>query len=316
MFLSKMAFSFIIFTLINTTCAKAQLSPTFPAADTIYIFSIINNDTIKRVLKNRLFHIYDRQGYIREILFEKFQANTWQYEKRMLFGYNAINRLQTIKYELWDSLSRDWLKFKRRMYAYNVRHLPTEYTDEIWEKGAEKYQIISKTNFTYTKQNQAYQARYKILKQGKWKDSLRKTVFYDSTGKVSSIEQRKNNKDIWNAQFLWEYKYEKNTPKEVINKEARGGKNLDIIGKSIFLYNQNSTYIGRQEQEFVAYKKPYKDVGGTKSWYNAKKNQWTYSFYKIENGKAIVEKQWIICPSTEKVQKSLKNFPFPLEMDW
>ena len=81
MFVSKTVFSLIIFIILNTIWVKAQLSPTFPAADTIYIFSVLNKDTSKRVLKNRLFHIYDKQGHIREVLLEKFQENTWQYEE-------------------------------------------------------------------------------------------------------------------------------------------------------------------------------------------------------------------------------------------
>lgn len=312
----KAIFTIYLFLSLNKNSALAQLSLSFPASDTIYIFHIHNNDTSKRVLLNRLFHIYDKQGHIREILLEKNQNNIWQYEKRMVFGYNAINRLQSIKYELWDSLNRDWLKFRRRTYAYNVRHLPTEYTDEIWSNTQNNYETLNKTNFSYTKQNQPQQAIYKVLKNGKWSDSLRKTIFYDSLGRIASIEQRKSNKEVWNAQFLWEYKYEKTTIKEILKKEAKGGKNMDITEKNILLYNKNGVYIGKQEQEFVAYKKPYKDVGGIKSWYNIKKNQWTYSLYRIENGKAIIQKQWIICPTTEKVQKPLKDFPFLLEIEW
>ena len=312
----KAIFTLCLFLSLSKNSALAQLSPSLPAADTIYIFHINNNDTSKRVLLNRLFHIYDKQGHIREILLEKNQNNTWQYEKRMVFGYNAINRLQSIKYELWDSLNRDWLKFRRRTYAYNVRYLPTEYTDEIWNHTQNNYQTLNKTNFSYTKQNQPQQATYKVLKNGKWSDSLRKTVFYDSLGKITSIEQRKSNREVWNAQFLWEYKYEKKVVKEILIKEAKGSKNMDITGKIVFLYNKSNVYVGKQEQEFVAYKKPYKDVGGLKSWYNIKKNQWTYNFYNIESGKAIIKKQLIICPTAEKVQTPLKDFPFPLEMEW
>lgn len=312
----KSIFKISLFFLLIKNNALAQLSSSLPAADTIYIFHINNNDTSKRILLNRLFHIYDKQGYIREVLWEKNQNNTWQYEKRMIFGYNAINRLQTIKYELWDSLNRDWLKFRRRMYAYNVRHLPTEYTDEIWNNAQNTYQTLNKTNFSYTKQNQPQQATYKVLKNSKWSDSLRKTIFYDSLGKIIGIEQRKNNREVWSAQFLWEYKYEEKLVKEVLKKEAKGGKSMDITGKSLFMYNKNGIYVGKQEQEFVAYKKPYKEVGGMKSWYNIKKNQWTYSLYSIENGKTIIKEQWIICPTTEKVSKPLKDFPFPLEVEW
>lgn len=316
MFPPKIAFSCIIFIFFNIFWTKAQLVPTFPATDTLYVFEVPKNDTNKRVLKNRFFHIYDKQGYIREILLEKFQNNTWKYEKRMLFGYNAINRLQIIRCETWDSVGRDWLKFRRRMYAYNIRHLPIAYTDEVWDNTNSKYQTFAKTNFTYTPKNQAHQATYKTLKQDKWSDSLRLTVFYDSSGKISGIEQRNNKQNIWYLKYYWEHKYEQKTLKELIRKENKSGSGWEILGKSVFLYNQKQIYTGKQEQIFVAHKKPFKEIGGIKSWYNAQKNQWTYSFYRIENGKTIVEKQWIICPSTEKVQVPLKDFPFPLEMEW
>ncbi|GAB4129375.1 MAG: hypothetical protein OHK0045_07340 [Raineya sp.] len=304
------------FFLLHTSIVFAQISPSFPAADTIYIFQIHNNDTSKRVLQSRLFHIYDKYGHIREILWEARQNNAWQYKKRMIFSYNAINRLQAIKYELWDSLNRDWLKFRRRTYNYNVRYLPIEYIDEIWSETQNSYQTLNKTNFNYTKQNKAQQAIYKIFGGGKWTDSLQKNIFYDSSGKIKRIEQRRISKDIRKTQFFWEYKYEGDKLKEILKKDMEESKNKDIISKSVLFYDKNNVYVGKQEQELIAPKKPYKELGGIKSWYNAKKNQWTYSFYIIENGKALIKEQWVICPTTEQVKMPLKDFPFPLLMEW
>lgn len=295
---------------------KAQHTPTFPAADTIVVFKINNNDTAKRVLKNRLFHIYDRQGHIREVLLEKYENQKWHYEKRMLFGYNALNRLQIIKYEIWDSTAKDWLKFKRRTYNYNVRHLPTEYTDEIWNNTQNAYLTLNKAKFIYNNKHQAYQVIHRNYKRGIWNDSLRQTAIYDSSGKLSKIEQSENRQGIWQKKLLFEYKYENNRLKEILRKQAQGGVELEIVGKTVFSYNQENILTTQQEQVFAGIKKPFRNVGGVKSWYNAKKNQWTYSFYRIENDKMIIEKQWLISPSTEKNQVPLKDFPFALEMDW
>ena len=311
----KLTILLICLILQSTNSTKAQYTPTFPPADTIFVFTINNNDTTKRVLKNRLFHIYDKQGHIREVLFETNQNKTWQYEKRMLFGYNALSRLQSIKYELWDSTAKDWLKFKRRTFAYNVRHLPTEYTDEIWNNKQNTYLALSKAKFIYNNKNQPYQAIYKNYKQGIWTDSLRQTAIYDSSGRLAKIEQSENLKGIWRKQMLLEYKYENNRLKEILRKQAQGGAEMEITGKTVFSYNQESILNAKQEQVFVSLKKPFRNVAGVKSWYNPKKNQWTYSFYRIENEKSIITEQWVLCPTAEKVQVPLKDFPFPLTMN-
>lgn len=294
----------------------AQIVPRMPAADTIYIYRVVNNDTNKRILSKRLFHLYDKQGYIREILLEKRKNNTWEYESRMIFAYNAINRLQIIKYEVWDSVGRDWLKYKRRVYAYNIRYLPIEYTDELWNDADKSYQKFAKTIFLYNKKHQVHQAVFKVFRQGKWTDSLRKTLIYDTLGNLVAMEQRKNLKDTWISQFYWEYKYEKKLIKEIILKDAKDTKNLETISKSVFFYNAAQVYVGKQEQEFVAYKKPFKEKSGTKAWYNPKKKHWIYSFYQKENDKTLLREQWVLYPTSEAVQISLPNFPFSLDLEW
>ncbi len=294
----------------------AQITPRLPAADTIYVYNVINNDTLKRVLSKRLFHIYDKQGHIREVLLEKRKNNDWEYEKRMIFSYNAINRLQIIKQELWDSTDRDWLKFKKRTFAYNIRHLPIEYTDERWNETEKLYKASEKTTLTYNKKNQPFQAIHKVFRRDKWTDSLRKTLIYDTAGTLIGLEQRKNSRDTWIAQFLWEYKYEKNTIKEILQKDAIDGKNLEIISKEIFSFNYKQELVGKKMLYLVAQNKPLIEKKSMRAWFNQKKNQWTYTFYQIENNKTLISEQWVLCPSSENTQTLLPNFPFPLELEW
>lgn len=294
----------------------AQITPRLPAADTIYVFNVINNDTLKRVLSKRLFHIYDKQGHIREVLLEKRNNNAWEYEKRMVFGYNAINRLQVIKQEIWDSTGRDWLKFKKRTFAYNIRHLPIEYTDECWNEAEKSYKASEKTTFAYNKKNQPFQAIHKVFRREKWTDSLRKTLIYDTAGTLIGLEQRKNSRDTWIAQFLWEYKYEKNIIKEILQKDAIDGKNLEIISKEIFSFNQKQELTEKKVLYLIASKKPIIEKKSMKAWFNSKKNQWTYTFYQIEKNKMQLIEQWVLCPSSENTQTILPNFPFPLELEW
>ncbi|KOY87624.1 hypothetical protein AD998_17120 [bacterium 336/3] len=281
-------------------------------ADTVYDYKIENNDTTKRIPITRNLYIYDKIGHIREILTEKKQDNTWKYTTRILFSYNAINRLQSYKKEIWDSVGRDWLKYSRRTFAYNVRYLPINYIDEIWDNQNNSYQKITKVNFDYILDNRVFEANYKIYKNNVWIDSLRQNIAYDTLKRIVGFEQKKAIKDGWKIDYVLEYKFQQNKFFETIIKSQKAMRSFEILGKISYLYNNKGEYIGEKKYKYDLYKQKYNEQEGIKLNYNTKKKYWSYTPYQLEQGKTIIKNQKIIYPTSVKTQNPLQDFHFEL----
>ncbi|MCU0439550.1 MAG: hypothetical protein MUC49_16785 [Raineya sp.] len=301
--------SFWIFFLQN---GFAQIHFTTIPADTVYHYQIENNDTNKRVPTTRNLHIYDKLGHIREILTEKMQNKTWKYTSRIIFGYNAINRLQSYKKEVWDSVGRDWLKYSRRTFAYNIRYLPINYIDEIWDNQNNVYQKVSRTNFEYTLDNRVFEANYKTYKNNVWMDSLRQNIAYDSLKNMIGFEQKKALKEGWKIEYVLEYKFQKDKLIETIIKGQKAMRSFEILGKITYLYNDKGYYLGEKKFKYDLYKQKYNEQEGIKLSYHGKKKYWIYTPYTIEQGKIIIKNQKIIYPTSEKTQNPLQDFHFQL----
>lgn len=309
-----MYFRFIIlsFWIFFLQHSFAQIRFASIPADTIYYYKIEGNDTTKRIPTYRNLHIYDKLGHIREILTEKMQNKTWEYQYRILFGYNAINRLQSYKKEIWDSIGRDWLKYSRRTFAYNVRYFPINYIDEVWDTQNNVYQKVSRVNFEYTLDNRIFEANYKMYKNNVWIDSLRQNIAYDSLKRITGFEQKRAIKDGWKIEYLLEYKFQQNKLMEAIIKGQKAVRNFEILGKVSYLYNAKGNYIGEKKYKYDLYKQKYNEQEGIKITYNPKKKYWVHTPYKLEQGKVIIETQKIIYPTSEKVQNLLQDFHFQL----
>jgi hypothetical protein len=311
-----MTFRIFLFCLFSHF-SFSQVSFPIIAADTVYHYKIEKNDTSKCIVTARQLYIYDKQGHIREILTEKPHAKSWKYESRILFGYNAINRLQSYKKELWDSTQRDWKKHTRRTFAYNIRYMPIYYLDEVWSDATQNYEKKIKSNFEYNKSNKIAEATHKVWKKGVWSDSLRQNIIYDTLGKMIGFEEKVFNKDSWRLVIAYEYKFSKNgLIEEMVHKEQRPNRSFGIIGKTTFLYNPQKLCIGKRVYEYENNKRQYKEKEGSKSFIVTAKKQWIFNYYTIENNKPVILSQKVICLSQEKIQSTLPDFPFQLIEDF
>jgi len=309
-----MYFRLIFFLCINIyfTDIYAQISPPIIPADTVYYYKVEGNDTTKRFPLYRNLYIHDKQGHIREILIEKMQNKVWKYETRILFGYNAINRLQSYKKELWDSVGRDWLKYSRRTFAYNIRHLPISYLDEVWDNKINEYLKTAKTNFEYTQDNRAFEANYKKFKNNVWQDSLRQNIVYDTLKRIVGFEQKTAIKDGWKIDYVLEYKFQKGVLTESILKGQKSLRSFEILGKTSYLYDNQGNYLGEKKFKYDLYKQKYNETEGIRITFNSKKKYWLYTPYSLLQGKMLIENQRLIFPALEKTQNPLKDFYFKL----
>ncbi|MDX1902655.1 MAG: hypothetical protein SFU27_00740 [Thermonemataceae bacterium] len=283
----------------------AQHTP-FPLADSICTYQVNNGDTLKKELLKREIFIYDKKGMLRERLVEEKINGKWTYTQRVLLGYNAINRIQHIKKEIWNTEKRNWQTNIRRTFNYNVRYLPVSYLDE--KRVAEAYQKIGKVNFEYTNKHQLNMVVCKVFKQNQWKDSLKKTLFYDSTNSLKSLLTYKNEENFW---FLSE-KTEKNLKKqeiEFIYKSINATGRDNIKEKISEYYSKKGDFLGYKRFSYDEISRKYKETGGLRAWYDKKSAKWNYNFYVFKEGKMWVESQISVSPSKEAKNNAIKDLP-------
>ncbi|MDW8295727.1 MAG: hypothetical protein RMJ97_02480 [Raineya sp.] len=294
----------------------AQSKPPLIPADTIFIYKVLQNDTNKRILEKRYFHLYDKQNHLREILCEKWQNNQWQYTYRWVFSYNAFHALHSYRREIWDSLNRDWLKSKRRTFNYNIRYLPTEFFDEIWNSQEQKFVKKNITKIAYNTKHLPIEIEYKTFRKGKWIDSLKQEILYDTlTKQIIGISQR-GNPEIGVGMLKYvEVKKEKNTWLFLVKNSAKE-KLTDKMPRWLFMIDEKTQkYLGEQKQVYQISPKPqFQEVAGVRSWFNRKRNQWIFTHYEIRNVKMEVFRQEILCPARMDAKPFWQNVSFLLEL--
>lgn len=300
--------------LILSQWLWAQGKPPFLPADTIFFYKVLSNDTSKKILEKRYFHLYDKQNHLREILCEKWQNNEWHYTHRWVFSYNAFHALQNYRKEIWDSLNRDWLKYKRRTFNYNIRYLPTEFYDEFWDKSEQKFLKKNITKIAYNSKHLPAEIEYKIYQNEKWIDSLKQEIFYDTlSGQINGIAYRGNPAIAGNVVKYVEIKKEKNTW-ILTTKSSAKEKNADKMPRLLLLVDEKTqNYLGEEAQIYrTSPKAQFQEIAGVKAWFNRKRNQWFFSHYQLKEGKKLLHKQAILSPTSFKVKPFWQNVSFLL----
>lgn len=293
----------------------AQGNPSLIFADTVYVYPIQQNDTLKKKASHRYFHLYDKQNHIREILCEKWQNNQWQYTYRWIFSYNAFQALQSYRKEIWDSTRKEWIKYKRRTFNYNIRYLPTELSEEVWDLQEKRFVKNAITRILYNTAQQPIEITYKKFKKNKWLDSLKKEFLYDTLFKQIVGIFIKPNPEWVNLPFgfveikkdknIW-YFYFKNSPKEKLNYKMQR--------KILFTDENAQKYLGEKWQIYVGSKEQFQDVSGIKSWYNSKQNQWIFTSYQLEGNKVQILQQQVLYPTRIPTKPFWQNVSFLLEL--
>ncbi|PKQ68972.1 hypothetical protein [Raineya orbicola] len=292
----------------------AQGKPPFLPADTIFFYKILSNDTTKKILEKRYFHLYDKQNHLREILCERWQNNEWYYTHRWVFSYNAFHALQNYRKEIWDSLNRDWLKYKRRTFNYNIRYLPTEFYDEFWDKSEQKFIKKNITKIAYNSKHLPTEIEYKIFWKDKWIDSLKQEIFYDTlSGQINGIAYRGNPAIVSSLLKYVEIKKEKNTW-IFVTKNSQREKIADKMPRLLLIVDEKTqNYLGEEAQIYrLSPKSQFQEIAGVKGWFNRKRNQWFFSYYELKEGKKLLHKQVVLSPTKFNIKPFWQNISFLL----